>query len=82
MTRSEILTVLKSNIRTIVDGAADVDIQESHSILDDLHADSLQAVEVVSRTMKQLNIRVSRTELSKAKNVGQLVDIFEKASAN
>ena len=44
-------------------------------------ADSLEAVEVASRTMKQLKIRVPRTELSKAKTIGELLDMFEKHAA-
>jgi acyl carrier protein/polyketide biosynthesis acyl carrier protein len=38
-------------------------------------------VEVVSRSMKQLKIKVQRTELSTAKNLKQLLDLFEKAAA-
>jgi acyl carrier protein len=44
----------------------------------DYGADSLEMVEVVSRSMKELRIKVPRTELSKASNLKELVDIFER----
>ncbi len=77
MTREEILSVLKSNLAKIVTAARDKELDESLS-MKDLGADSLEAVEVASRTMKELKIRVPRTELSKAKNLGQLLDLLEK----
>jgi acyl carrier protein len=47
----------------------------------DLGADSLQIVEVVSRSMKELRLKVPRTDLSRASNLRDLVDLFEKAAA-
>ena len=47
----------------------------------DLGADSLEIVEVVSRSMKELKIKVPRTELSGARNLKELLDLFEKSAA-
>jgi acyl carrier protein len=80
MTREEILAVVRSNIGAIVEDVQADSITEEMS-LDDLGADSLQVVEVISRSMKQLRLRVPRTELLRARNLSELVDIFEKAAA-
>ncbi|MEM7474797.1 MAG: phosphopantetheine-binding protein [Planctomycetota bacterium] len=79
MERNEIMSVLQETILQVIDKAEDSQIIESASLIDDFGADSLQVVEVVSRTMRRLKIRVRRTELSKPKNIGELVDLFEAA---
>jgi acyl carrier protein len=71
---------VKANIREIIEGAKDVEITESQSMRD-MGADSLEIVEVVSRSMKQLKIKVPRTELSAATNLKELLDLFEKFQA-
>lgn len=72
--------VLKSHFFKIVESAGDTELSESKS-MKDYGADSLEMVEVVSRTMKQLKIKVQRTELSKATNLKELLDLFERAAA-
>jgi acyl carrier protein len=79
MTREDIFNVIESNIVSIIDGASGKEINESLSMRD-LGADSLQIIEVVSRSMKQLKIKVYRTELSTAKNLKDLIDLFEAAA--
>jgi acyl carrier protein len=80
MTRDEIFEVLKGNLFKIVEGARDVAISETAS-MKDYGADSLEMVEVVSRSMKQLRIKVQRTDLATAKSLRDLLDLFEKAQA-
>ena len=80
MTREDIKNVIYNNIRNIVEGAKDADIQETNTMRD-FGADSLQSVEVVSRSMKELRIKVPRTELSTATNLKELVDLFERSAA-
>ncbi len=77
MDRSQVFKVVSSNIEEIIDNSKGVDIQETHSMRD-LGADSLEIIEVVSRSMKQLKIKVPRTELADLNNIGDLVSIFEK----
>lgn len=79
MTRDEMFATVKANIREIVEGAKDVEIREDLSMRD-LGADSLEIVEVVSRSMKQLGIKVPRTQLSGASNLKELLDLFEKSA--
>jgi acyl carrier protein len=45
----------------------------------DFGADSLEIVEVVSRSMKQCRRKVRRTDLAEVKNLGELLDLLEKA---
>ena len=80
MTRQAMFEVVKTKIREIVDGTSDLEIREDLSMRD-LGADSLEIVEVVSRSMKELKIKVPRTELSGARNLKELLDLFEKSAA-
>lgn len=80
MTRADMFGVVKANIERIVEGVDASQITEATS-MPELGADSLQVVEVVSRSMKQLRVKVPRTELSKARNLQDLLDLFEKAAA-
>jgi len=77
MQRAQILEALKTNLFNIVEASRGKDIVETAS-MKDYGADSLEMVEVVSRTMKQLKVKVPRTELATAKNLGQVLDLFEK----
>ena len=80
MDRETIFSTLKQNMQEIIEGARGRSIEETHSLVCDFHADPLEIVEVVSRTMKQLRIRVPRTQLSEPKNLGPLVDLFCRAA--
>ena len=80
MNRNEIFSTLKSNMETIIDGIEGQEIYETNSMVNDFGADSLEVVEVISRTQKQLKIKVPRTELSQVNNIKELVDLFEKAA--
>lgn len=80
MTRAEMFAIVRANIEKIVEGAAGQQITEDVNMRD-LGADSLQIVEVVSRSMKELKVRVPRTELSTAKSLRDLLDLFEQAAA-
>ena len=79
MTREEIFAVVKANILEIVEHVDEADIQESAS-MSDLYADSLEIVEVLSRSSKQLKLKVPFTELAEARNIGDVVDAFARRS--
>lgn len=81
MTRTEIFDVVKDNFRLVVGELPEGGLAETSSMAD-YGADSLQIVEVVSRSMKQLKLKVKRTELSEARNLGDLIDLFERANAD
>ncbi|RSM73670.1 acyl carrier protein [Kibdelosporangium aridum] len=76
VTREDIFAVVKKNIATVIEGAEGLEVTETAS-MKDFGADSLEMVEVVSRSMKELRIKIPRTELSTVSNLKELVDIFE-----
>jgi polyketide biosynthesis acyl carrier protein len=82
MNREEILSVLKSNMQEVLEGAKGKEISETQSLVSDFGADSLEIVEVVSRTMKQLRVKINRTKLAEPKNIGELVDLFAQSASD
>jgi acyl carrier protein len=75
MTRDEISDVVLKHIRSNVYGLDDKPIDASRSMLD-FGASSLDIVEIVSASMRELQIRIPRTKLMGLKNIDELVDIF------
>jgi len=80
MNRAEMFDVVKANMEKIIEGAKGREILETNSMRD-FDADSLEMVEVVSRSLKELKIKVPRTELSTARNLKDLLDLFEKSAS-
>jgi acyl carrier protein len=79
MTREHIYAVV---VKHLVDAVEDLDPARIDPTLSmkDLGADSLDIVEVVSRTMRELKIKVPRSELSKLTNINGLVDMLYEVS--
>ena len=77
MTRDEILTIVKQNLADAVEDLDPAKIDSSRS-MKELGATSLDIVEVVSRSMRQLRVKVPRSELSKLKDMDELVDLLYK----
>lgn len=74
MTKEEVFDVLKSNIMELLEdevNEADIDIKKS---MFDLGATSLDVVEIVTNTMRELKIKIPRDELSKIDNIEGLVE--------
>jgi len=82
MTRDDIFSALKRNMTDIIESTRGKEILESHRMLGDFQADSLEVVEVISRTMKQLKTKIPRTRLNEAKNIGDLLDMFMAAQVS
>jgi acyl carrier protein len=78
MNREQILGVIQENVRKTVPEAEDVVLDETMRMTN-VGADSLDIVEVVSRSMKDLKIKVPRNELMLADDLKELVDLFEEA---
>ena len=82
VTREEILDIVKSHLMDNLDedefDEADFDTSKS---MKDMGANSLDIVEVVSCTMRDLKVKVPRSELSKLNNVDDLVDLLWKVAA-
>jgi acyl carrier protein len=77
MTKEEILDVIKKHLADAVDGVDVSAIDPSKSMVD-YGANSLDLVEVVSRSMRELKVKVPRSELNNLENIQQLVDLFHK----
>ena len=79
MTREEVLAVVKKHILDVTEAAADrIDPAVS---MKDLGINSLDIVEVVSASMRELKVKVPRSELSKLTNIDGLVDLLFAAAA-
>lgn len=74
-TRERIVNVIKDNIVKNIDDIKkeDIDIQKS---MKDYGANSLDIIEVVSCSMRELNLKIPRSELTGINNIEQLVDKF------
>ncbi|HPO50263.1 MAG TPA: phosphopantetheine-binding protein [Spirochaetota bacterium] len=80
MTKDEVFVVLKKFIlEQLDDEVTESDITPEKSMVD-IGANSLDIVEIVSNTMRELNSKVPRDELAKAGTMGELsVKIAEYA---
>ncbi len=77
MDQKQILEVIKKNLMQAVDGIAEDAIIDPAKKFTDYGANSLDIVEVVSASMRELKIKIPRTELASIQNIGGLVDKFE-----
>ena len=75
MEKTEILNIIVKHMRLNLDGLEDTEIDTSKSMTE-YGASSLDMVEVVSSTMRELRIKVPRTKLANLKNMDELADTF------
>lgn len=75
MTKNEIRDVVLGHLVESVESLRGQEIDTTLS-MKDLGANSLDIVEIVSCSMRELRIKVPRSELSKLSNVDQLVDLL------
>ena len=74
-TRDQVLDIVKRHLVDTVEELEGVDIDPAQS-MKDLGANSLDMVEVVSCSMRELKVKVPRAELNKLANIDQLVDLL------
>ena len=77
MEKAEIRDVVLKHVRENVDGLEGVDIDTRKSMAE-YSASSLDIVEVVSASMRELQISIPRTRLSDVKNIDELVELFHQ----
>ena len=75
MTKEQIMDVIKKNIVANIDDIDGASIDPKKS-MKDYGANSLDMIEVVSTTMRELKIKVPRSELTDINNIEQLADKF------
>jgi len=80
MTRDDILETVRKHLAGVLDGVDAASIDPTRS-MKDYGANSLDMVEVVSATMRELRVKIPRSELSKLANMNQLVDLLHKAAS-
>jgi acyl carrier protein len=86
MNRDDVQKVVVKHLVDAVDGLQAEGIDPKRS-MKDLGANSLDIVEVVSSSMRELKVKIPRSELAKLTNLEQLVDLLhrtaeEKAAAS
>jgi acyl carrier protein len=79
MTKEHIYSVVKKHLMQTVDGLEESAIDGEKS-MKELGANSLDIVEIVSVSMRELKVKVPRSELSKLTNIGGLVDLLYQVS--
>lgn len=79
MTREDILVVVKKHILDISEDLTEEKIDPVRSMRD-LGINSLDIVEVVSCSMRELKVKVPRSELSKLSNIDGLVDLLYRVA--
>lgn len=75
MTREEVIGVIKKHIMDNLEDLEESKIDPEKS-MKDYGANSLDIIEVVSCSMRELKIKVPRGELSEIANIDQLADKF------
>jgi acyl carrier protein/polyketide biosynthesis acyl carrier protein len=75
MTKEKVIEVIKKNITENLDDIEDQEIDPQKS-MKDYGANSLDMIEVVSCSMRELNIKIPRSELADIANIDQLADKF------
>jgi acyl carrier protein len=81
MTREHILGVVQKYLANAVEGYDAAAIDPSRS-MKDFGANSLDIVEVVSASMRELKLKIPRSELGSLTNIDGLVDLFYATSQN
>ncbi len=81
MTREVILGVVKKHLLQTVEDLTEDRIDPSKS-MKELGVNSLDIVEVVSCAMRELRIKVPRSDLSKLSNIDGLVDLLHQAAVH
>lgn len=81
MERDALFGILTTNIRAVAPALSAVEIVEDQNIFLDLGLDSLQALDVVSRTSKQLQVRLPLTAVARMSTLGDLVNQLQQCGA-
>lgn len=77
MSREDVLEVVKRHLVDTIEELEGVEIDPARS-MKDLGANSLDIVEVVSCSMRELKVKVPRSELNTLENINQLVELLHK----
>lgn len=79
MNRESIQSVIAKHLANAVDGL-DASTVDGSKSMKDYGANSLDIVEVVSASMRELKVKVPRSELNKLKDINGLIDLLSATS--
>ena len=79
LNREQVVEVVTRNLVDTIEELEGVEIDTSKS-MKDLGANSLDIVEIVSCSMRELKVKIPRAELNTLKNIDELVDLLLKTS--
>jgi acyl carrier protein len=74
MDKDKVLEVVRRHTLETLRTLRDADFEPAKSLAD-MGADSLDIVDIVTASMRELRVRVPREQLGKARNIQELVDI-------
>ncbi len=77
MTREHVMSVVAKHLARAVDGVDAASLDGSKS-MKDYGANSLDIVEVVSAAMRELKVKVPRSEMNKLSTIDGLVDLLHE----
>lgn len=77
ITREQIAAVIKKHAIETIDGLTEDAIDSAQSLAD-VGASSLDLVEIVSASMRELKVKVPRSELMLIESVSELTDLLHK----
>jgi acyl carrier protein len=80
MTRDDVMAVVRKHLANAVDGIDPATIDGTRS-MKDYGANSLDIVEVVSASMRELKVKVPRSELNTLRNIDGFVDLLHTRRA-
>ena len=75
MEKTQILDVIKKNVLENVDEITEEELDPQKSMRD-YGANSLDIIEIVSGSMRELNIKIPRAELTEIQNMNELAEKF------
>ncbi|MBU1076308.1 MAG: acyl carrier protein [Spirochaetes bacterium] len=75
MDKAKVIEVIKKHILDNLEDINAEDIDPSKA-MSDYGANSLDIIEIVSTSMRELNIKIPRSELAELKNIDELADKF------
>ena len=77
MTQDDIRAVVLKHLHALVPGTADLTIT-GETTLADLGADSLDLVDVASRSMQELKVKIPRSEIGRIRTLDDLVAVLDR----
>ncbi len=75
MTKEQVFEVVRNHIIDTLEDVEEAEIDPVKS-MKDIGANSLDMVEIVSCSMRELKVKVPRSELQKLSNIQELVDLL------